>query len=70
MADKIDDPILPVVKCVCPRCEVEHVMRIYWTGKSKKIRKFCPNCKNIANRFSVDKIDIFSDTSVEDWRII
>ncbi len=34
--------------CICPRCEIEHRMRLYWSGKLPA-KKFCWWCNKIVN---------------------
>ena len=37
--------------CICPKCGVEHSIRMFWTGKSKP-KKFCKDCKGVAENTS------------------
>ena len=36
-------------KCICPRCEREHIRRFYWTGDGVP-RVYCIPCKNIVEK--------------------
>jgi len=38
-----------MLECICPKCGVEHNLRIFWTGKTKP-KKFCKECKGVAER--------------------
>jgi hypothetical protein len=35
------------VECLCPRCGVQHKLKLLWTGRGKP-KKFCPPCKIFA----------------------
>ena len=37
--------------CVCPRCGMEHRMRLYWTGKLPA-RKYCWICEKVVDDLS------------------
>ena len=34
--------------CTCPKCGVEHNLRMFWTGTTTPL-KFCKTCKAVAN---------------------
>lgn len=45
------------VECVCPKCGINHKMKLIWTGRGKP-KKFCQPCKTYAS--SVEPIDFCS----------
>ena len=45
--------------CKCPRCGIEHTMRLQWVS-DKMPRKYCARCKNIIESIDDDLLDRYS----------
>jgi len=41
------------IKCICPKCEKEHKLLIFWTGGCIP-RKFCEECRKLSERIAID----------------
>jgi transposase-like protein len=44
-----------ITKCICPRCNRKHKMRLFWTGKGTP-KKHCKNCKREIEDLSNDPL--------------
>jgi hypothetical protein len=42
------------VECVCPKCGIQHKMKILWSGRGKP-KKFCQPCKTFVT--TIESID-------------
>ncbi|UCD79371.1 MAG: hypothetical protein JSW26_28905 [Desulfobacterales bacterium] len=42
------------VKCICPKCGIEHRMKLLWSGRGKP-KKYCPPCKSFVS--TIETID-------------
>jgi len=36
------------LECICPKCGVSHILKLFWTGKGKP-KKFCRECKGLSD---------------------
>lgn len=34
------------VNCICPKCGISHILKIFWTGKGTP-RKYCHRCREV-----------------------
>jgi len=42
------------VECICPKCGIQHKMKLLWSGRGKP-KKFCQPCKTFVT--SIEAID-------------
>jgi hypothetical protein len=54
------------VECVCPKCGIDHRMKMLWTGRGKP-KKFCPPCKIFVA--SIEQVDFCPAPANMDTRI-
>ena len=45
-----------MTECRCPKCRQRHSMKLFWVGRIPA-DKFCPNCRNLADRCSSSFVD-------------
>lgn len=48
---------IPVIKCICPKCRVEHYQSFRWCGGNVIPRKYCDDCKEL-KRKTISLIDL------------
>jgi hypothetical protein len=47
-------------KCICPRCNVEHIMKLHWVGRGIP-KKYCESCLEIIEKCCDVQIDFHGE---------
>jgi hypothetical protein len=51
---KDDKKPTELIWCKCPKCEIGHIKKIYWTGNGVP-RIFCSNCRDTLSEHTRDE---------------